>query len=235
MADRFYASSIKEKGIQEIKGPEAHHLAVVSRVPKGARITLFSGNGWEYEAEVLEIRKNLVTLDVLSANLVSREPGIEVTALCALPKSHRGDFLIEKMVEIGVKRFVPLVCERSQYRIQQLNLDKIHRHVIEASKQCGRNKFMEIGDPIELENVLKQPLDSNSIHLIAHPGNQELRLASVPKCQKFKVLIGPEGGFSETEFQNAMQAGWQPTRLGESILRVETAAIVFCSGLILKY
>lgn len=232
MSNRFYASSIEGEGIHEIRGPEAHHLSVVSRIPKGSRIVLFSGNGWEYEAEVLEIRKNHVVLDILKADRVDRESGVQVTVYCSLPKSDRADFLIEKLVEIGVKKLVPLECERTQYRSRELNLEKMIRHIIEASKQCGRNCLMEMEGSISLESALSRSCEIGTQSLIAHPGSQAQKVMEVPRVGKYNILIGPEGGFTDSEFASASNAGWLPVDLGPRILRVETAALLISGALI---
>jgi len=100
MSERFYTSLEITLGTMELRGPEAHHLAVVSRIAPGSMIALFSGDGREFSAEVLEAKKNRVLLDVKSVAEVCREPKVKLTIFASIPKAQRCDFLIEKPTEI---------------------------------------------------------------------------------------------------------------------------------------
>ena len=225
MSERFYTSLQIHLGTMELRGAEAHHLAVVSRISPGALIYLFSGDGLEYSAEVLEAKKNRVLLDVKSGNDVSREPKVQVTLLSPLPKSNRCDFLIEKLAEIGVHRFVPIDCEFSTIKNKQINTEKLRRSVIEASKQCLRNHLMKIGDPLTFEQSITQ-VDKNELNVIASIAPIASEPAFFGQSEKVNIWVGPEGGFSNSEIAFATEQGIKALSLGKTILRMETAAIV---------
>ncbi len=225
MSERFYTSLEITLGTMELRGPEAHHLAIVSRIAPGSMIALFSGDGREFSAEVLEAKKSRVLLDVKSVAEVCREPKVKLTIFASIPKAQRCDFLIEKLTEIGAFRFVPIDCEYSVVRAKQINTDKLRRSVIEASKQCFRNRFMEISEPITFAESV-QNIDESELNLFANveenPAGKIVRGA----LDKVNIWIGPEGGFSPAEVKLALEKGLKIICVGKTILRVETAAVV---------
>ena len=101
MADRFFVPHPPRIGEAVLTGPEAHHLAAVRRFAPGDKVTLFTGDGNEYPAEVLAVGKKQVTLNVLAAVPVGREVGFRLEVAAALPKGDRGDFLVEKLTTNG--------------------------------------------------------------------------------------------------------------------------------------
>ena len=147
MSDRFYTSEPLAPGDLTLSGPDAHHMTTVRRFVPGDGVVLFNGDGCEYPAEVRAVGKKQVTLTVLRRAQVSREVSFPVVVGSALPKGDRTDYLIEKLVEVGVTRFVPLISERSVVIPKEGTLAKMERGVIEASKQCGRNVLMRIDPP----------------------------------------------------------------------------------------
>ncbi len=143
-----------------------------------------------------------------------------------MPKGDRGQLLIEKLTELGVTSFVPLSCARSVVHPREGKMDRLHRHVIEASKQCGRNMLMRI-DQLAEWAVYCRAGEPGEIALLGHPGGTERveALAATPQAA-VRVAVGPEGGFTDAEAALARAAGWQCVDLGPRILRVETAALV---------
>ncbi|QEL14480.1 RsmE family RNA methyltransferase [Limnoglobus roseus] len=225
MADRFYTADALRPGEYQLTGPEAHHLHAVRRIDVGERITLFNGDGFEYPAEVLDVGKKSVALLVAEAVAASRERTPPLWIASALPKGDRLDFLIEKLTELGVTRFVPLVTDRSIVRPKADVVEKYQRMVVEASKQCGRNVLMTIDPPASWAQFVRR-IDLPPLRLILHPGGS---LALSKTTEEAVVAIGPEGGFSESE---TAVPGWAVARLGPTILRIETAAIAAACSLL---
>jgi 16S rRNA (uracil1498-N3)-methyltransferase len=217
MADRFYTPDALRPGDYQLTGPEAHHLAAVRRVGVGDRVTLFNGDGFEYPAEVLGVAKKAVALLVGDPVPANRERGHPFWVASALPKGDRLDFLIEKLTELGVTRFVPLVTDRSVVRPKADAVEKYERMVVEASKQCGRAVLMAIDPPTAWEAFARRT-DLPATRLILHPSGPVAWAATGPTV----VAVGPEGGFTAKE---AATPGWTPASLGPTILRVETAAV----------
>src|SRR5438105_856755 len=142
MADRFYVNCPLAPGPVVVSGPEAHHLATVLRARPGDAVCLFNGDGAEYPAIVANVHKKLVELEITARHRPKRELDFRLEVAAPLPKGDRGDFLVEKLTELGVTRFVPLRTRRS---VVHPRPEKLERAVIESSKQCGRNVLMEVG------------------------------------------------------------------------------------------
>lgn len=227
MADRFYTADLLGSGEYVLTGPEAHHLATVRRFSPGDSVVLFNGDGHEYPAEILSVGKRTVSLSVLAPIPVDRELGFPLVVGSALPKGDRADFLIEKLTELGVTRFVPLITARAIVQPKSSVVEKFERAVIEASKQCGRNRLMAIDLPRKWEEFVTLP-DLPASRMVLHTG-PGLPKASV--AGGVAVAIGPEGGFTPEEIGFATEKGWVAASLGPRVLRVETAAIAVVARL----
>lgn len=232
MKRRFFAETKVSPHVPfKLTGPDAHHVANVMRLQIGDQVTLFDGSGCEFTCNIEELNKKQVILRVEESKQVSREFPFELTVCVALPKGDRQKVLVEKLVELGVSRFVPLNCERSVVVSSPKSTAKISRWVIEASKQCGRNVLMQIDEPKEFGSLISMFDDLPRI--IAHPyGSQNSAFQTTNALNSdtsVAIAIGPEGGFTEKEIKNATAVGWKPTKISETILRVETAAVAMAT------
>ncbi|MFO0809505.1 MAG: RsmE family RNA methyltransferase [Gemmataceae bacterium] len=222
MADRFYVNLPLGLGLVELDGPEAHHLATVLRARPGTPICLFNGDGADYLASVVDVQKRRVLVEVTNQAKPARERLHRLEVAAPLPKGDRGDFLVEKLTELGVTQFVPLRTRRSV--VHPTKLDRLERSVIEASKQCGRNVLMTIAPLVEWETYVRSA-DLPALRLVAHFGG-----ATVPaESADAVVAVGPEGGFTSEEIEAALAAGWSAVSLGPRVLRIETAALVLAA------
>jgi 16S rRNA (uracil1498-N3)-methyltransferase len=225
MSDRFYVNSPLAPGPLVLQGPEAHHLGAVRRICPGDPICLFNGDGREYLAEVRSCGHRAVTVEILSAESPNRELGYRLEVATPLPKGDRGQFLVEKLTELGVTTFVPLQTRRSIVHAAEGRSSRWERYVIEASKQCGRNVLMQIAPSSSWSSYCRRD-DLPRLRILAHPGGA----ASVDFAGKACALaVGPEGGFDDAEVEEARAAGWQVIGLGDRIMRIETAAIVMAA------
>lgn len=221
MSDRFYTSDALSPGEYQLTGPEAHHISTVRRFQPGDRITLFNGDGLEYPSEILSVGKKSVALAVLEPLAVDRELPFPLIVASALPKGDRADFLIEKLTELGVTRFIPLATARSVVQPKESVVEKFGRAVIEASKQCGRNRLMSIDFPKTMRTLVQEsslPVMRTALH--TGPG-----LATLGASGGRAIAVGPEGGFTSDELALALASGWTAASLGPRVLRIETAAI----------
>ncbi len=220
MADRFFVEEQLSPGDFTLEGPEAHHLATVRRFSPGENVTLFNGDGREYPAQILAIEKKRVLVHIGEGIDANRELGFVLHIASALPKGDRADFLIEKLTELGVTDFTPLVTERTVVKGGETKTEKLRRATIEASKQCGRNVLMRIHSPARWRQWCGQ---QSGFRLLAHP--TEVKLPFIPRSEDVVVAIGPEGGFADSEVNAALTSGWELFSLGPRTLRIETAAI----------
>jgi 16S rRNA (uracil1498-N3)-methyltransferase len=220
MAERFFTPDLLDLGEYTLTGAEAHHLTTVRRFGPGERICLFSGDGYEYAAEIVGLTKKAVTLNVLSVQTVDRELGFPLVVASALPKGDRADFLLEKLTELGVTQFIPLITARSVVVPKESTVEKFRRAVIEASKQCGRNRLMAVDPPQKWEAFIARG-DLPQMKLVLHTASG----LPEPSRGAAAVAVGPEGGFTTEEVDAVVAAGWKAVGLGPRVLRVETAAI----------
>lgn len=224
MAERYFVEHTLAPGLVSLEGPEAHHLAAVCRLRPGDAVRLFNGDGNEYPAQVVDMSRRHATLEVMGVETQDRELPHRVVVAAPLPKGDRAQFLVEKLTELGVAGFVPLDTARSVVHPRDARLDKLRRYVIEASKQCGRNVLMRV-EPLTDWRALCERTDLPATRLVAHPGEA----IWTPVAGDVSVAVGPEGGFTEAEIEQARAAGWKAVGLGARILRVETAAIVMAA------
>jgi len=221
MADRFYCAEPLGPGEVHLVGAEAHHLAHVRRFAPGDEVVLFNGDGKEYPATIVAISKRSVVLSVRAVETPQREVERPVVVAAAVPKADRADFLVEKLTELGVHRFIPLLTARSTVHPKESSVERYRRGVIEASKQCGRNRFMTV-DGVHSWPALLARNDLPPARLVLHtrPGLPILQ----PQTPAV-VAVGPEGGFTSEELAAAEAAGWRLVSLGARTLRLETAAV----------
>jgi 16S rRNA (uracil1498-N3)-methyltransferase len=236
MADRYFVDAPITGQEARLVGQEAHHLAHVMRAKAGQPTTLFDGSGAEFSATITRVGRSEIELHVEARHEVDRELAVAITLGVALPKGDRQKWLVEKATELGVARLVPLVTERSNDRESPAALDKLRRAVIEASKQCGRNRLMEIAPPTPAAEffgaVEFSTTDVSQLRLIAHPGGAKVEL-SVEGTKSVAIAVGPEGGFTDAELDAALESNWQAVDLGTRILRIETAAVAFIARIAL--
>ncbi len=240
MADRYFVEATSPDQTARLTHQEAHHLAHVLRAKPGAQVVLFDGTGREYDATVTRVGRSEIELAIDNTREVDRELSTTITLAVALPKGDRQRWLVEKATELGVARLVPLMTERSNDRETESALNKLRRAVIEASKQCGRNRLMEIAAPVRLTDYLASRVETLASpdnrtpewQLVAHPGGTLCQFAT-PTPAGVTIAIGPEGGFTNTEIGNLQSAGWQLVGLGTRILRIETAALALVARLAL--
>lgn len=229
MTDRYFTESPIDGPTVQLEGPEAHHLAHVMRAKPGGRVIVFDGSGREFDALVKKVARASIELEVVESRQIDRELPGELTLGVALPKGDRQRWLVEKAVELGVSRLTPLVVARGVAQPAERSLDRLRRAVIEASKQCGRNRLMAIEEPRRWEAYLTE-VPPTAHRLVAHPSGTPFTPPPPDQpAAAWYVAIGPEGGFTDDEVALATLHGWQSVSLGPRILRIETAALYLAS------
>jgi len=222
--DRVYAPEVPTAGPLRIEGPEAHHLVRVKRAQPDETVELFDGRGGLAEARIASVGRNAVQLEVTRTWADPVGPS-GLTIATAVPKGERFDWLVEKATELGADRLIPLRTTRSVVDPGPAKLERLRKRIVEACKQSGRSRLMELEKPRDWSRVVSQPFEGQ--RFLAHPGGGSWprRVSEGPA----RVAIGPEGGFSEDEVAAALETGWTRIGLGPTILRIETAALAVCA------
>jgi 16S rRNA (uracil1498-N3)-methyltransferase len=200
------------------------------RLRAGDAIELFDGTGWSCAAAVERTsRRDVETVLTGPPAFQARNPSNVILAVAA-PKQDRMRWLVEKGTELGVARVMPIVTQRSTVAPGAGALRKFEDAVIQACKQCGRNDLMAIDPPRSWEDLLDvvRAVDSSEV-VIGDPRGAPLRQLALERFRSghpnWLAIIGPEGGLTADEIQQATDAGAQPASWGPYILRIETAAI----------
>ena len=231
LPDRFFSDLRLALGTVRLDGPEAHHLIHVLRAKPGLEVVLFDGSGAEFAARVERVERSAVGLAVYERREIDRESAVQVTLGVALPKGDRQKWLVEKATELGVARLTPLETSRGVAQPVGAALARFERAVIEASKQCGRNRLMEIAAPLPWGDFITEPAPGTALRLVAHPDGKSIHeaMAESQTAREVWLAIGPEGGWADDEMELASNAGWQVVGLGRRLLRTETAAIALAA------
>lgn len=227
MPPRFYCPDMSSPGPVTLTEAESHHLAHVLRLTVGEIVELFNGQGMVGQAVVEAVRKRDVVCTVSATHLepVSRS---ELILATAIPKGERFDWLVEKAVELGVSRLIPLQTARSTVDPRGTKLDRLRQTIVSACKQCRRSRVMMLDPVTPWRDLLAQHPPGRL--LIAHPGGEKLAgLASSAQRPAWVACVGPEGGFTEEEIAAGLQKGGLLVGLGEHPLRIETACIALAT------
>jgi len=216
-----------------LSGDEAHHFCKVLRGKEGDSLVLFDGTGTYAHGIAEAIQKEGVRIRITETFADDVESSLRLTVAAALPKGDRQRFLIEKLAELGVARFIPVLMERSVARANDAVIQRLRRYVIESAKQCGRNVLMEITDEVPIKKLDGLVTVETTTKFLLHPlalgnvGQQTPRqvVTRLPLSDRIVILVGPEGSFTEQEVESVIREGFKPLDWGKRILRTETACI----------
>ena len=226
----FYCAELTGRGDTiTLQGPEARHVAGSRRLKVGDGICLFDGRGTIGRATIESIdrrAKTIVAKVEESQAVPAPTPSIELA--CALPKGERLAVLLDMTTQLGMTAFRPLECERSVVKLGATAHARWQRICAEACKQSRRPHLPTIHLPATPAQVLA---DTNGCDIwVADPTGVQITDLDAGKASgRLLLMVGPEGGFSENERAHLLRAGVQMINLGDSILRIETAAVVLTS------
>ena len=210
--------------------PNAARHAQVLRLQPGAAVTLFNGEGGEFDATVQQMGRSSVQVQVGAHHALEREATRAVHLVVGMPANERMDWLVEKATELGVASIQPVLAERSVLKLKGERADKKRAHwqgiAIAACEQCGRNRVPAVGDIQPLERWLGNlgPAAPGELRLMMAPG-ADRALTALPAPAHVILLIGAEGGLDPQEMAAAAAAGFVAVRLGPRVLRTETAGL----------
>jgi 16S rRNA (uracil1498-N3)-methyltransferase len=237
---RFYAPSIAfdfdEKTVI-LSADEARHARDVLRLRGGDEIYVFDGAGKEFRCALREFVNKGAVLDLKEEVEPARpDSSLDLTLAIALLKGEKFDLVIQKTIELGVRRVVPLISERADVhlsdRVEQRRVNRWRRIALEAAKQCGRACIPEVAAPASVGSFLAKSSETKTdsvarLFFAERDGKSLNEVIEISIDHPIQILtaVGPEGGWADREIEYAREAGWEIVTLGGRILRAETAAI----------
>lgn len=223
----FYTPDITSN-IYSLQEEEVRHCLKVLRLQKGDVIHLTDGKGTLYKAQISHIDKNSCNVEVIESQeeYGKRNHYLHI-AIAPTKNSDRLEWFLEKATEIGIDEITPIICERSVK--EKLRTDRLHKIVTSAVKQSLKTYHPQLNDAVFSKDFIKKEFDGTK--MIAYCNDENVKyLSQVYKpTQKALVLIGPEGDFTTSEIELALQNKFIPIGLGKSRLRTETAAMYACT------
>jgi len=222
-------------GTAEIRDEQARYISRVLRLKPGDCVTLFDGAGAEYPASIESLGKTRVLVSVADEIHRVAESSLRIQLLQGVSRGERMDFVVQKATELGVHRITPIMTEYSVVKLDAKRAEKRiqHWHGVAASacEQCGRNILPVLDPPIALRNWLGENHNSDGTRIILRPGAKGSLKSIRPVDGQLIALIGPEGGFSDEEYELAEATGFQAVGFGPRILRTETAALAVVAAM----
>ena len=217
----FVATPLATGARVELDAAQANYVANVMRMKQGGRLLLFDGASGEWLAEILEAGRKRLILSAIEPTR-PQESVPDLWLAFAPVKKGRVDWLVEKAVELGVARLMPVITQRTI--VDKLNLDRLRAHIVEAAEQCGRTSLAAIEEPVKLDALLKRRDPARTLYFADETGGESARTAFRPGPAL--ILTGPEGGFTPDEGAAVRSsADARAISLGPRILRAETAAL----------
>lgn len=218
-----------------VRGDRAHYVSRVLRLKPDDMLILFDGSGAEFPAAISALARDRIDVSILDRLERSAESPLAITLLQGISRGERMDYVIQKATEVGVTRIIPVKTEFSVVKLDEKRARKrlLHWRSVAASacEQCGRNRLPEVDLPASLPALLGVFRQRAGTKLILRPDAERTLGSAGIIDNDVVVLIGPEGGFSDIEHENAEAAGFSAARCGPRILRTETAAVAVLAAL----
>ena len=235
----FIEEKQKEDNIIKIIGDDVKHISNVLRMKIGEKVHIGVFNTKEnYIAEIKEINKEKIILDIIEKLDISSESDIEIDLYQGLPKADKMELIIQKTIEIGVKKIIPVSMKRCVVKLDEKDskkkIERWNKIAESAAKQSKRDIIPEVENIIQIDEIYNE-INNYDIFIVAYEEENNLKLKDVIKNTNYKkigVLIGPEGGIDEKEIELLKNNNAKIITLGKRILRTETAPIVTISNIL---
>lgn len=227
----YYPSPIPLDTEFQLTEDAGHHISTVLRLKTNRPVVLFNGDGNEYSAQIISIQRKKVIVEADACLSLSKESLLPIHLGQGVSKGDRMDTVIQKSVELGIQEVTPVITERCAVKLDPTRWEKKlmqwQKIVVSACEQSGRNTLPTLNAPLTLSEWLSA--STSSSRLVLAPGAEQPLARHPYNTKGFRLLIGPEGGLSETEIHQANESGYTSVSLGPRILRTETAAIAAIS------
>ena len=222
----FQDLDLAENSQIELGRDAAHHLTRVLKLRHEEQVILFNGKGADYSASLI-IDGKRVYADIHSCEQKNTDSHLSITLMQGISKGDRMDIAIQKAVELGVSRIVPVISERTVVNLNAERMEKKIQHwsgiIINACEQSGRTTLPKLHNTLKLNEAVQYAKTGNRLILSPYTDTHLKDMQNI--SNQFTILIGPEGGLSDSEVDYALQNDFTSINLGPRILRTETAAL----------
>ena len=220
-----------------VVGSEHHHLRNVLRLELGETIRIIDGEGSVITATISKIETELTFTKIEKLEYHDRTTP-SITLFQGIPKHDKMELILQKTTELGVTQIVPIITERSLQKPSKSRLERWHRIMLSATKQCGRAWIPELNEIQTLQGCL-DAIHTYDCAVIFWEIESERHIQSVlrkhPEVKTIALIVGPEGGFTDDEVKDIIEKGCIPVKIGSTILRTETAAIAGMAMTVYEY
>lgn len=232
----FIGQPLHNQGQLSLDAKTSHYLSTVLRMDAGRKLVAFCGDGQEYACELITAHKKHAVIAVHQAQTINRESPLQTHLAIGVSRAERFDLVLQKATELGISEITPLHTERTEVKLKGERLGKKMAHwqqiLISACEQCQRNTLPALNTLQRLDTFLASP--TNPLKLVLHHrGNKNLKQYQAPAG--VTLLVGPEGGLTDTEIEQACDANYNPLTLGPRVLRTETAPLVALTAVQLSW
>lgn len=238
MANFYISKSMINERKAIITGDEAKHISRVLRMKKGDNVTLCDGEGTFYEAVLTDFDEKTVTANILSQRVAETEATVKITLYQGVPKNPKLETIVQKAVEIGIVRVVPVDTKRAVAKLDKREkIDRLQKIAAEAAKQSKRGIVPIVCPCMSFKDAVSEAKKAD-LAIIPYEEETENSLKSVlsgKKVQTVSIIIGPEGGFDKEEVELALANGITPVTLGKRILRTETAGLAVSAAVLYEF
>lgn len=224
---RFFEPQPLNEGSEiHLSDSVVQHVCRALRMRPGDQITLFNGDGGEFQAELIQVDKRKATARLLTHEYPAVESPLQVHIGQTLSRGERMDYAVQKATELGAKQITPLFSERCEVKLppdrQAKRISHWQQVAISASEQCGRTVPTAIAQPNSLEAWVKE--QQTELKFVLHHHSAQ-PLSELAPPTSISLLIGPEGGLTPAEVELAQDFGFKPLTLGPRVMRTETAPV----------
>lgn len=231
---RFFVNPSNISDCIYIDGTDVNHIKNVLRLKCGEEVNVCDGQNNEYLCKIADISPDKVYLDIISKDTCKNEPQFSITLYQGLPKSDKMDYIVQKCVELGITRIVPVAAKRSVVKLKDdaKKVSRWQKIASEAAKQCQRGILPEVANVMNFKEAIAD-LSKNDLAFMPYENERQNSLRKILSKKDIKSIgffIGPEGGLDDTEVDMATELNIPTVSLGKRILRTETAPIACLSA-----
>ncbi len=230
----FHPNNLECGHTIQLTSNSSNHLIRVLRTKQGQPIILFNGDGYDYYCKTIDANPKKTSILIETKNLVDNESNLSITLIQGLSRHDRMETTIQKSVELGANKIIPVMCQRSNLKMNEDKKQKKYQHwknvAISACEQSGRCAIPEVTEIISLDKI-DNLLQTGAFKILLDPKSHQSLKNELPDNQIIEIFIGPEGGISDTEEEHLRKINFNKIVFGPRVLRTETAGPAMISAL----